>query len=63
MLYDCFRPMSEIADVEKLQIFNAMYTNGTCPSTVGADGTVIRGSCPDAYGMVLGKLALHRSER
>ncbi|OJA13501.1 hypothetical protein AZE42_12431, partial [Rhizopogon vesiculosus] len=35
-------------------IFTAMYNNGTCPSTVGADGTVTRGSCPDAYGMVLG---------
>ncbi|KAJ8582427.1 Xanthine/uracil permease [Rhizopogon salebrosus TDB-379] len=35
-------------------IFNVMYSNGTCPSTVGADGTITRGSCPDAYGMVLG---------
>ncbi|KIJ69736.1 hypothetical protein HYDPIDRAFT_104357 [Hydnomerulius pinastri MD-312] len=35
-------------------IFNGMYANGTCPSTIGADGTVIRGACPDAYGMVLG---------
>ncbi|KIJ13316.1 hypothetical protein PAXINDRAFT_170595 [Paxillus involutus ATCC 200175] len=35
-------------------IFNAMYANGTCPSVTGADGTVTRGPCPDAYGMVLG---------
>ncbi|KAG1743611.1 xanthine/uracil permease [Suillus paluster] len=35
-------------------IFNAMYANGTCPSTTAADGTVTRGPCPDAYGMVLG---------
>ncbi|KAF9235565.1 permease family-domain-containing protein [Melanogaster broomeanus] len=35
-------------------IFNAMYANGTCPSTIAADGTVIRGACPDAYGMLLG---------
>lgn len=35
-------------------IFNAMYTNGTCPSTTAADGTITRGPCPDAYGMVLG---------
>ncbi|KAI1796265.1 Xanthine/uracil permease [Ganoderma leucocontextum] len=35
-------------------IFNTMYTNGTCPSTVADDGTVTRGPCPDAYGMVLG---------
>ncbi|KAI0352821.1 Xanthine/uracil permease [Trametes cingulata] len=35
-------------------IFNAMYADGTCPSTVGADGTVVKGPCPDAYGMVLG---------
>ena len=36
------------------KIFNAMYADGTCPSTTAADGTVTRGSCPDAYGMVLG---------
>ncbi|KAI0775994.1 Xanthine/uracil permease [Trametes elegans] len=36
-------------------IFNAMYADGTCPSTVAADGTVTRGPCPDAYGMVLGQ--------
>ncbi|KAH9850707.1 xanthine/uracil permease [Lenzites betulinus] len=35
-------------------IFNAMYADGTCPSTTAADGTVTRGPCPDAYGMVLG---------
>ncbi|TFK97200.1 Xanthine/uracil permease [Pterulicium gracile] len=35
-------------------IFNAMYADGTCPSTTAEDGTVTRGSCPDAYGMVLG---------
>ncbi|TFK28981.1 purine permease [Coprinopsis marcescibilis] len=35
-------------------IFNAMYRDGTCPSTIGPSGIVIRGSCPDAYGMVLG---------
>ncbi|EAU82748.2 purine permease [Coprinopsis cinerea okayama7 len=35
-------------------VFNAMYNDGTCPSTVGPDGTFVRGPCPDAYGMVLG---------
>ncbi|OSD04365.1 Xanthine/uracil permease [Trametes coccinea BRFM310] len=35
-------------------IFDAMYADGTCPSTVAVDGTVTRGPCPDAYGMVLG---------
>ncbi|KAI0375763.1 Xanthine/uracil permease [Pilatotrama ljubarskyi] len=35
-------------------IFDAMYADGTCPSTVGTDGTVVKGPCPDAYGMVLG---------
>ncbi|EJD43542.1 Xanthine/uracil permease [Auricularia subglabra TFB-10046 SS5] len=35
-------------------IFDAMYTNGTCPTTTNADGTTARGPCPDAYGMVLG---------
>lgn len=35
-------------------IFDAMYADGTCPSTTAADGTVTRGPCPDAYGMVLG---------
>lgn len=37
-----------------LQIFNAMYKDGTCPSTTGADGTVTPGACPDAYGKLLG---------
>ncbi|OAX34570.1 Xanthine/uracil permease [Rhizopogon vinicolor AM-OR11-026] len=35
-------------------IFDTMYSNGTCPSTVGANGTTTRGPCPDAYGMVVG---------
>ncbi|KAI6152535.1 xanthine/uracil permease [Pisolithus tinctorius] len=35
-------------------IFDTMYNDGTCPSTVASDGTVTRGACPDAYGMVLG---------
>ncbi|KAG8698460.1 hypothetical protein FRC08_005908 [Ceratobasidium sp. 394] len=35
-------------------IFNSLYKNGKCPSTTAADGTVTRGPCPDAYGMLLG---------
>ncbi|KIY68433.1 xanthine/uracil permease [Cylindrobasidium torrendii FP15055 ss-10] len=35
-------------------IFNAMYSDGTCPTTVAADGTITRLACPDAYGKVLG---------
>ncbi|GAB1526689.1 hypothetical protein RhiTH_009861 [Rhizoctonia solani] len=35
-------------------IFNSLYANGTCPTTTAADGTVTRGPCPDAYGMLLG---------
>lgn len=35
-------------------IFDAMYKDGTCPSTTDADGNVTRGPCPDAYGMLLG---------
>ena len=31
-----------------------MYNDGTCPSTTAEDGIVTRGSCPDAYGMLLG---------
>jgi len=31
-----------------------MYNDGTCPSSTAEDGTVTRGSCPDAYGMLLG---------
>ncbi|PSS08840.1 hypothetical protein PHLCEN_2v3455 [Hermanssonia centrifuga] len=31
-----------------------MYADGTCPSTTAADGTVTRGACPEAYGMLLG---------
>jgi len=37
------------------QIFNVMYTDGTCPSTVSDTGVVTRGPCPDAYGKVLGR--------
>ncbi|KAF9035931.1 xanthine/uracil permease [Panaeolus papilionaceus] len=35
-------------------IFDAMYKDGTCPMVAAADGTLSRGACPDAYGMVLG---------
>ncbi|KAG9084593.1 hypothetical protein FRC07_013596, partial [Ceratobasidium sp. 392] len=35
-------------------IFNSLYKNGKCPSTTNADGTITRGPCPDAYGMLLG---------
>ncbi|KAK4050213.1 hypothetical protein OIO90_005195 [Microbotryomycetes sp. JL221] len=38
-------------------IFNAMYADGTCPSTV-IDGTVVRQACPQAYGYLLGTSAL-----
>lgn len=40
------------------KIFNVMYSNGTCPSTKGQDGTITRLACPDAYGYVLGATAL-----
>jgi len=36
------------------KIFNVLYSNGTCPSTIGQDGRVTRLPCPDAYGYVLG---------
>jgi len=36
------------------KIFNVLYSNGTCPSTTGQDGTITRLPCPDAYGYVLG---------
>ncbi|KAI9447860.1 xanthine/uracil permease [Lactarius indigo] len=35
-------------------IFDAMYSDGTCPTTTAPDGTTSRGPCPDAYGKVLG---------
>ncbi|KAJ3036594.1 hypothetical protein HDV00_002554 [Rhizophlyctis rosea] len=35
-------------------IFNQWYAQGKCPSTIAADGTVIKGPCPDAYGALLG---------
>lgn len=35
-------------------IFAALYADGTCPSTTNPDGTITRGPCPDAYGMLLG---------
>jgi len=31
-----------------------MYKDGTCPSTTAADGSIVQGACPDAYGKVLG---------
>lgn len=34
-------------------IFDAMYNDGTCPSTI-VNGVTTRGPCPDAYGKVLG---------
>ncbi|KPV72973.1 uncharacterized protein RHOBADRAFT_17422 [Rhodotorula graminis WP1] len=38
-------------------IFSALYADGTCPSTV-VNGTVVRGACPEAYGMLLGTSCL-----
>ena len=38
------------------KVFNVLYSNGTCPSTTGEDGTVTRLPCPDAYGYVLGTI-------
>ncbi|KAJ7057408.1 xanthine/uracil permease [Mycena amicta] len=35
-------------------IFDAMYADGTCPSSTAADGTVSRLACPEAYGKLLG---------
>ncbi|KAH9049606.1 xanthine/uracil permease [Lactarius hengduanensis] len=35
-------------------IFDAMYSDGTCPTITAPDGTTSRGPCPDAYGKVLG---------
>lgn len=35
-------------------IFDVMYKDGTCPSTISNTGVVTRGPCPDAYGKVLG---------
>ncbi|KIJ29509.1 hypothetical protein M422DRAFT_36907 [Sphaerobolus stellatus SS14] len=35
-------------------IFNALYKNGTSPSTPMANCTIVRGSCSEAYGMLLG---------
>ncbi|KAL0575254.1 hypothetical protein V5O48_006719 [Marasmius crinis-equi] len=37
-----------------LKIFNAMYRDGTCTSSVAADGSITRNPCPEAYGKVLG---------
>ena len=42
--------------LKPLKIFNVLYSNGTCPSTTGEDGTVTRLPCPDAYGYVLGTI-------
>jgi len=40
-------------------MFNALYADGTCPSTLAADGvTRVRGPCPEAFGYFLGTAAL-----
>jgi hypothetical protein len=44
----------EMRSLTSVQIFGAMYADGSCPSTTSSDGTVTRGACPDAYGAVLG---------
>ncbi|KDE06871.1 hypothetical protein MVLG_02906 [Microbotryum lychnidis-dioicae p1A1 Lamole] len=38
-------------------IFNTLYADGTCPSTV-ANGVTVRGYCPQAYGYLLGTSCL-----
>ncbi|KAI5476407.1 hypothetical protein MNV49_007785 [Pseudohyphozyma bogoriensis] len=38
-------------------IFNTLYADGTCPSTT-VDGVTTRGSCPDAYGYLIGTSCL-----
>ncbi|RPD67033.1 Xanthine/uracil permease [Lentinus tigrinus ALCF2SS1-6] len=35
-------------------VFDALYADGTCPSTTSEDGMVTREACPDAYGLFLG---------
>ncbi|KAI0720249.1 permease family-domain-containing protein [Cerioporus squamosus] len=37
-------------------VFDALYADGTCPSTTSEDGIVTRGACPDAYGLFLARL-------
>lgn len=39
-------------------IFNALYADGTCPMVQAADGTMIKGACPEAFGYLLGTSAL-----
>lgn len=54
-LFHRFRVHSDGNNLWVVQIFDAMYRDGTCPSSTSATGIVTRGSCPDAYGMVLGE--------
>ena len=44
----------ELCMLEPPKIFNVLYSNGTCPSTIGEDGAVTRLPCPDAYGYLIG---------
>lgn len=44
------------------EIFNVLYSNGTCPSTTGEDGTITRLPCPDAYGYALGTILVFVTE-
>ena len=35
-------------------VFNALYADGTCPSTRDSAGAIVRQACPEAYGKLLG---------
>jgi xanthine/uracil permease len=39
-------------------LFDKMYASGKCPSTTAADGTLVKGACPDAYGALIGTMML-----
>lgn len=38
-------------------IFSTLYADGTCPSSV-VNGVTVKGPCPEAYGMLIGTMAL-----
>jgi xanthine/uracil permease len=39
-------------------LFDQMYANGTCPSSINAEGVTVKGPCPEAYGALLGTMML-----
>jgi len=52
---DCFDSFATLPPAQI--IFDTLYADGTCPSSV-VNGVTVKGACPEAYGMLIGTMAL-----